>query len=77
MDWYSLSLLCALSLATADAFTKQQLAGYSGWALLLIRFLVPGALLAPMLFIFPLPPVPVEFWAWIAVLVPLELLGML
>ncbi len=77
MDWFSLSLLCALSLAAADALTKKYLPGYSGWSLLLVRFVVPGALLFPLLFIYPLPPVPYEFWLWLAFLVPLELLAMM
>ncbi len=78
MDWFSLSLLCAFSLATADALTKKHLTGYSGWALLLIRFVVPGVILAPFLFAYPLPTsLALEFWLWVLVLVPLEIMAML
>jgi len=77
MDWFYLSLLCAMSLAFADALTKKHLTGYSGWELLLVRFVVPGTLLAPLLLIFPMPAVPMVFWGWIVLLVPLELLAML
>lgn len=76
MEWFSLSLLCAMSLASADAVTKKYLVSYSGLQLLLIRFVVPGALLAPLLFVFPLPAAPLAFWAWLVLLVPLELLAM-
>lgn len=75
MDWFSLSLLCALSLASADAFTKMRLQGYSGSEMMLVRFLVTGVLLAPLLLYFPLPSAPWAFWAWMALLVPLELLA--
>jgi len=77
MDWFQLSLVCALSLATADAFTKKYLPGYSGGQLLLVRFTVPGMLLVPWLVLYPIPAVPLVFWAWLAILVPLELFAML
>ena len=35
-----------------------------------------GLLLAPLLVLNPLPPVPAAFWAWVTALVPLELLAM-
>ncbi|KPJ95141.1 MAG: EamA-like transporter family protein [Gammaproteobacteria bacterium SG8_11] len=77
MDWFTLSLICALSLAAADAFTKKFFPQYSGWELLVIRFVVPAALLLPLAFLYPIPSVPAVFWLWIAVLVPLEILAML
>jgi drug/metabolite transporter (DMT)-like permease len=77
MDWFTLTLICALSLASADAFTKRFFPDYSGWELVIIRFTVPGVLLLPLMFWFPLPAVPPIFWAWIAALVPLEILAML
>ncbi len=77
MDWFTLSLICALSLATADAFTKKFFRTYDGWELLVIRFAVPAILLLPLVFIYPIPKVPLVFWAWMAVLVPLEILAML
>jgi len=76
MDWFFLSIICALSLASSDAFAKKYLSEYSAWALLLVRFFVPGVLLVPVLFIYPLPNVPTVFWLWIALLLPLELLAM-
>ncbi|WP_455211843.1 EamA family transporter [Kaarinaea lacus] len=77
MDWFTLSLICALSLAAADAFTKKFFPTYDGWELLMVRFVVPAVLLLPVAFLYPIPPVPPLFWVWIAVLVPLEILAML
>lgn len=76
MDWFSITILCAFSLASSDALAKKYLGSYSAWALLLIRFFVPGVLLLPVLFVFPLPDAPPVFWAWLALLLPLELLAM-
>ncbi len=76
MEWFSLALASAFSLATADAVTKKHLAGYTGLDLLLVRFFISGVLLLPLLLIYPIPAVSAEFWGWIAVLVPLELVAM-
>lgn len=77
MDWFSLSLLCAFSLATADALTKKYLTDYEARELLLIRFVVPGILLIPVLILYPLPQLTPAFLGWIAFLVPLEMIAML
>ena len=77
MDWFPLALICALALASADAFTKRYFADYRGTELLLVRFAVPALVLVPVMLLHPLPTVPVAFWGWIVVLVPLELLAML
>lgn len=76
MDWFPLTLLCAFSVASADAFTKRYLGDYSGRELVLVRFGAPMVLLLPWALLNPLPPVPAVFWAWIAALVPLELAAM-
>lgn len=76
MDWFSLSLLCALSLALADVFTKKHLVGFSGGQLLVVRFALSGLLLLPWFFFYPLPALPLVFWWWMVLLVPLELLAM-
>ncbi len=76
IPWFYLSLLCAISLASADALTKKIFPDYSGWQLLIVRFVVPGLLLVPVSFYHPLPPVPPIFWLWIVILVPFELLAM-
>jgi drug/metabolite transporter (DMT)-like permease len=77
MDWFTLALICALSLAAADAFTKRFFPEYSGWELVIVRFVVPALLLLPLMLWYPLPAVPPVFWIWIATLVPLEILAML
>ncbi|MDH5300858.1 MAG: DMT family transporter [Gammaproteobacteria bacterium] len=79
MDWFSLSLLCALSLALADALSKKYLPGYSPYQLLLVRFTIPGLLLIPWLMAHPvsLMDQPAAFWGWMALTIPLELIAML
>ena len=74
--WFPISILCAFTLATADALTKKFFGDYTGWQLLVIRFAAPGLLLLPFMFINPLPPVPPLFWLLILILLPLELLAM-
>lgn len=78
MSWLPLSLICALSLASADAATKAWLQGFSARELSVIRLGVAGALMTPLLGgMPPLSSLPVELWWWLAVLVPLELAAML
>lgn len=76
MDWFSLALLSAFSLATADAAAKKWLADCSGLGLMLVRLTVPALMLLPFAIAEPLPAVPLAFWGWLMVLVPLELLAM-
>jgi drug/metabolite transporter (DMT)-like permease len=77
MHWLPLTLLCAFSLASADAATKKHLCGYTVRELVMVRFAFPAMLLAPLLLIYPLPPLPAAFWGWVGALVPLEVLAML
>jgi drug/metabolite transporter (DMT)-like permease len=77
VHWLPLTLLCALSLASADVATKAWLRDYSARELALVRFALAGLLLAPGLWLFPLGHLPTAFWLWIAALVPLEILAML
>lgn len=76
MNWFLLSLLCAFSLASADAFTKRHLSGFSPEGMLLVRFTIPGILLFPVLYFHPLPAVPLAFWGWVLSAVPLEFIAM-
>lgn len=76
MDWFLISILCALSLASSDTLAKKYLFSYSSWQMLLVRFSVPGIMLIPVLYFYPLPPVPLAFWGWLAILLPLEILAM-
>jgi drug/metabolite transporter (DMT)-like permease len=77
MDWLSLSLVSAFSLASADAATKAWLGGYSAREITLVRFSLTGLLISPLLLHEPLPELPLAFWGWMAALVPLEILAML
>ena len=77
MDWIALSLLCAFSLASADAATKAWLGDFSTRELTLVRFTLTGLLLSPLLLGMPsLGDLPPAFWGWIAVLLPLEITAM-
>ncbi len=77
MEWLPLTLICALSLASADALTKARLSGYSLRELALIRLTFSGLLLSPLVFTQPFPTLPLAFWAWTGASVPLEILAML
>ena len=75
--WIPLTLLCALSLATADAVTKRWLSGWSARDLTVVRFGLAGFVTLPLLLANPPDwPAPV-FWGWVAWLIPLELLALL
>lgn len=74
MHWLPLALICALALGAADALTRHYFQDYRGWELVLLRFAVPGALLLPLAFAYPIPAtVPPAFWGGMLVLAPLEL----
>lgn len=76
MDWLSLSLLCALLLAATDALTKKWMSGHSAAELVIVRLVLSGLLLAPLLLTSPLPSVPPAFWGWVAAALPLEIIAM-
>ncbi len=76
MSWLLLALLCAFSLASADALTKRWFASTRPLELMLLRFLPAGLLLSPVLLLRPWPELPPPFWGWIAFLLPLELAAM-
>jgi drug/metabolite transporter (DMT)-like permease len=76
MEWLSLSLICAFSMATADAATKRWLSDYSAQELVVVRFVSSGLLLAPLLFIQSWPKLPAVFWGWVGAMIPLEIIAM-
>ena len=71
MNWLTLTLLSAFTLATADMLSKRYLAHYKPGELVLVRFGVAGVLLLPLLVLQPWPELSVEFWGWIIILMPL------
>lgn len=78
MDWLSLTLICAFSLATADAMTKAWLGGYSARELALIRLGLTGLVLFPWLpDLHDLLKQPAAFWYWVGAMVPVEMAAML
>ncbi len=72
-----MTLLSAFSLASADAVTKKYLSTYRADAMVVIRFTMPGLLLLPLLVYIGLPDLPLEFWGWVAMVMPLEIIAML
>lgn len=77
MDWFALTLVCAFSLASADAATKAWLTDYSAAELTVVRLSLPGLLLSPLLVGMPNPlELPAAFWGWMALSVPLEIVAM-
>ena len=78
MDWITLTLVSAFSLASADAATKAWLRGFTASELTVVRLGVAAVLLSPLLAgLPPLTDLAPAFWLWIAALVPLELAAML
>jgi drug/metabolite transporter (DMT)-like permease len=76
--WLWLTLICAFSLATADAATKAWLQGYSARELSLVRLGVTGLVMLPLVGDpSDLAGQPPAFWLWIAALLPLEIGAML
>jgi len=76
--WLLLTLFSAFCLASADALTKRYLFDYSGWELIAVRFGVPAILLLPVVIAYPPPTaLPLAFWGWIALLLPLEFVAAL
>lgn len=76
MSWFALALVCAASLAAADALTQKWLARHTAAELVLIRFTLAAVWLLPWLALHPpqLPPAP--FWLWVGTALPLEVLAM-
>jgi drug/metabolite transporter (DMT)-like permease len=75
--WLPLTLVCAFSLASADAATKAWLQGFGARELAVARLGISGLLLAPLLTgLPPLASLPGVFWGLLAALIPLELLAM-
>jgi len=79
MSWVVIALLCAFSLALADAFSKRWLGHLPTPTLTLVRAALPGVVLLPAL---PwvlahtnLVQLPFSFWGWLLAAMPLEVLA--
>ncbi len=77
MDWLPLTLLCAFSLASADALIKAALADYSARELAFVRLTLTGLLVSPLLIGHSFSALPMAFWLWVGSIVPVEILAML
>jgi drug/metabolite transporter (DMT)-like permease len=76
VEWFLLTLLSAFSLATSDALAKRHLTDCGTPELVLVRLVYPAILLVPLALQQRLPPLPMAFWGWLAVSLPLELVAM-
>lgn len=77
MHWFPLTLICAISLAAADALTKKYLSDYQGWEILIVRFGITALLMLPATLLHPIPAAPPEFNGLMALLIPMEITAML
>ena len=73
IHWVPLTLLCALSLAAADAVTKRWLSGLAARDITVVRFSLGGLVVLPILLANPPDWPDCEFWGWILWLIPMEL----
>lgn len=77
MHWLAISLVCAFCLASSDAASKHWLRSAGTREMIVVRLGLSGLLLTPWVLTFDLPPLPLPFWAWMAALMPLEVVAML
>ena len=77
MHWLALSLICAFCLASSDAAAKHWLRSAGTRELVVIRLGLSGLLLTPWVLTFDLPELPPAFWAWLILMIPLEIVAML
>lgn len=73
--WFPLSLLCAFSLATSDALTKQALRRHDEYLILWLRLLLASPPLLATLFFIPLPTPGPGFYRATLLALPLEALA--
>lgn len=76
MSWIPLTLLCAFSLASADAATKRFFSDSSPGQIVVLRFVGTAIALAPLLLMQPWPSLPRTFWIYLTAMVPLEVWSM-
>lgn len=77
LDWFSLAILCAIAVASADALTKGHLGGYRAFEIVVVRFSLTGLLMLPLLLYTGLPPFSSELLLILVIMLPCEILAML
>lgn len=75
MTWLVYALGAAASMAVMDALTKRFLSDCAPTEALLVRVAFPAALLTPLLFLAPAPTLGADYWSWLVVAIPLEILA--
>lgn len=76
MHWTLTTLICAFSLASADAATKRYFSDCRPSAILAVRLFGIAVILFPVWLLQPWPRLPFAFWGWLALLVPVEVLAL-
>lgn len=77
MNWLIITLLCAFTLAASDAVAKKTLSHIDLRSLTLIRLGFAGLLMSPLLIDIQPANYPAEFWGWLTISVPAEIIAML
>lgn len=77
MSWFLLSLASAFLLASGDTAAKRLLQGYEAREMTLVYSVFTALCLVPWLMWLPWPQFTPVFFGWLAILIPLEFLGML
>ena len=76
MHWLPITLLCAFMLASSDAAVKKYLSQLDARSLIVIRLGFAGVLMLPIGLTLPWPNLTSNFWLWMLLLVPLEIIAM-
>lgn len=77
IDWLSLSLLCAMAVATTDAITKRYMGGYRAFEIVVVRFSLTGLFMLPLLPIIGLPAFSMDLIMIVLIMLPCEIMAML
>lgn len=77
MSWFLLSLASAFLLASGDTAAKRLLQGYEAREMTLVYSVFTALCLFPWLLWQPWPQFSLALFGWLAILIPLEFLGML
>lgn len=75
MSWLWLTLFSAFAMASADAATKRYFSNCNVWETAVVRFALGGVLVLPWAALRVQVPAEPGFWAWMAVLIPLDIAG--
>ena len=77
LDWFSLSILCAIAVASSDALTKRYLGNYRAFEIVIVRFSLTGLLMLPLLPLTGWPRFSLDLLVIVLIMLPCEILAML